>query len=108
MQRTCFKTPPPDIDNVAKSYNKLDDGTPIPIGGVKTGDDGFGDPSGSIRTCVKDLLKLYSVFLASANDQFAGGTASTKVSPLKQFNHLMPAKIPMNQPIHGEASYGFG
>ena len=108
MQRTSFQTPPSDVNNVAKCCNTLDDGTPTPIDSVKTGDNGFGGPSGSIRTCVKDLLRLYSVFLASANDQFANATTSTKGSPLKQVSHLMSAKIPMNQPTRGETSYGFG
>jgi CubicO group peptidase (beta-lactamase class C family) len=73
MERTYFQTPPSSIDNVARCYNTLDDGTPVPITCVKTGDDSFGGPSAGICTCVKDLLKLYSVFLASANDQFARG-----------------------------------
>ena len=108
LQRTTFRTPPTNIKNVAKCYNTLDDGTPTPIRCVAAGDDGFGGPSGSIRTCVQDLLKLYSVFLTSANDQFASGTTSTKGSPLKQVNHLLSAKIPMNQPTLRESSYGFG
>lgn len=108
MRRTFFKTPPSDVGNVAKSYNTLDDGSPTPIDNVKTGDDGFGGPSAGIRTCVKDLLKLYSVFLASAKDQFASGRTSSQDSPLKQVSHLMSAKIPMDQPTLQEASYAFG
>lgn len=108
LTRTSFQTPPSAVDNVAKCYNTLDDGTPTPICCVKAGDDRFGGPSGGIRTCVNDLLKLYSVFLASANDQFASGTTSTRDSPLKQVNHLMAAKIPIHQATRGEVSYGFG
>ena len=101
MGRTYFQTPASNIDNVARCYNTLDDGTPTPITCVKTGDESFGGPSAGIRTCVKDLLKLYSVFFASANDEFESGTTSTKGSPLKQVNHLMSAKIPMNQSTRG-------
>ncbi len=108
LDRTSFKTPPPDVDNVAKCYNTLDDGTPTPIRCISTGDDGFCGPSGGLRTCVKDLLKLYSSFLRSANDQFASGKTSSKDSPLKQVNYLMSAKIPMGDPTFRETSYGFG
>ena len=108
LERTSFTTPLSTVENVAKCYNTLDDGTPTPVCCAKAGDDGFAGPCGGIRTCVNDLLKLYRVFLASANDQFASGTTSTKYSPLKQVNHLMSAKIPMHQATHGEASYGYG
>lgn len=108
LDRTSFQTPPPDVDNVAKCYNTLDDGTPTPIRCVTHGDDGFGGPSGDLRTCVKDLLKLYSSLLRSANEQFASGTTSNKGSPLKQINHLLSAKIPMADPTFRETSYGFG
>lgn len=97
-----------EVDNVATCYNTLDDGTPTPIACVKGGNDVFGGPSGGIRTCVEDLLKIYSVFLESANDQFAHSTTSTKGSPFKQVNHLISARIPMNQPTRGETSYAFG
>ena len=108
MSRTSFKTSQADTDNVAKCYNVLDDGTPTAIPCVKAGDDGFGASSGGIRSYVKDLLKLYSVFLTSTNDQFASGKTSTKDSPLKQVNHLMSAKVPMNPPTRSETSYAFG
>ena len=108
LERTSFQTPLADVDNVAKCYNTLDDGTPTPIRCVANGDDGFGGASGSLRTCVKDLLKLYSSFLRSAKEQFESGKTSTEGSPLKQVNHLMSAKIPMGDPTFRETSYGFG
>lgn len=108
MPRTSFKSPQVGTDNVATCYNVLDDGTPTPIPCVKAGDDGFGASSGGIRTCVIDLLRLYSAFLASANDQFANERTSTENSPLKQVNHLMSAKMPMSQPTRSETSYAFG
>jgi len=108
MPRTSLKTPQAGTDNVATCYNVLDDGTPTPVPCVKAGDHGFGGSSGGIRTCVKDLLKLYGVFLATANDQFAHGSTSTKDSPLKQVSHLMSAKMPMSQPTRSETSYAFG
>lgn len=108
MPRTFFKTPQAGTDNVATCYNVLDDGTPTPVPCVNTGDNGFGAPGGGIRTCVKDLLKLYGVFLASANDRFAHEITSTEDSPLKQVSRLMSAKIPMSQPTRSENSHAFG
>ena len=61
-----------------------------------------------ICTCVDDLLKLYVVFLRSANDQFTRRGTSTDDSPLKQVSHLMSTKIPVSQPTRGETSYRFG
>ncbi|KAK0511026.1 hypothetical protein JMJ35_006578 [Cladonia borealis] len=90
LDRTSLKTPLPDIDNVAKCYNTLNDGTPTPVRCATTGDDGFCGPSGGLRTCVKDLLKFCSCFLKSANDQFSN------------------AKIPMGDPTFRETSYAFG
>ena len=108
LDRTSLKTPLPDVDDVAKCYNTLDDGTPTPIRCATTGDDGFCGPSGGLRTCVKDLLKFCSSLLRSASDQFASGKTLTKDSPLKQVNHIESAKIPMGDPIFRETSYGFG
>ena len=108
LDRTPLKTPLPDIDNVAKCYNTLDDGTPTPIRCATTGDDVFCGPSGGLGTCVKDLLKFCSSFLGAASDQFASGKTSTEGSPLKQVNHLMSAKVPMGDPTIRETSYGFG
>ena len=126
LERTSFKTPLADVDNVATCYNTLHDGTPTPIRCLTAGDDGFCGPSGGLRTCVKDLLKFYSSLrsakekfasgetssedpslLIPANEQFASGTTLTKDSPLKQVNHLMSAKIPMGDPTFRETSYGF-
>ena len=108
LERTFFQVPPANLDNVAKCYNTLDDGTPTPIDSPSGGGNQFGGPSGGIRSCVNDLLKLYSEFLSTANDQFSNGLTSTKGSPLKQVNHLMSAKIPMSQLTCRETSYGFG
>ena len=108
LRRTSFKTSAADIGNIAKCYNTLDDGTPIEIPCVKAGNDLFGGPSGGLRTCVNDLLKLYKTFLSSFNDQFSKGTTTTKDSPLKQFTNLTSARVPMNAPTKEEESYAFG
>lgn len=108
MSRTFLKTPPASIDNRASCYNTLDDLSAVPIPCAKTGDDWFGGPTGGLRSCVRDLLKLYRAFLTSYNDQFSSGKSSTEGSPLKQVTHLMSAKIPMDQPSRNEASYALG
>lgn len=92
---------PPATENVAKCYNVLDDGPPTPIQSVRAGNDELDGSSGNVRTCVSDLLGLYSVFLASANDQFSRGTTSTQIFPLTQINDLMSAKIPIHQVTRG-------
>ncbi|KAK4238672.1 beta-lactamase/transpeptidase-like protein [Achaetomium macrosporum] len=108
MTRTYLKTTPPDLDNVGKCYNALDDGTSVPIACVKHGDDWFGGPSGGMRTCVRELMKLYKAFVKGFNHEFSSGHTSTEGMPLKQVAQLMSAKIPMDQPSKYEASHGFG
>lgn len=108
LERTHYSKPPVDTKNVATSYNTLDDASPTPIETIKAGQDGFIGPSGGLFSCVKDLLKLYAVFLSSAKDQFARGTTSTDGPPLKQVAHLMSARVPISEPSLGEKSYGFG
>lgn len=108
MDRTFLKTPPSSVANVSLCYNALDDGTSAPITCVKAGDDWFGTPSVGMRSCMLDLFKLYSAFLAAFNDQFENGTTSTEGIPLKQVSELMSAKIPMDQPSRNEISYALG
>jgi CubicO group peptidase (beta-lactamase class C family) len=108
MKRTSFTTPPKRTDNVVTSYNTLDDGTPTPITACKLGDNGFGGACGGMRSCVSDLLRLYSSFLQSFNDQFAHKRTATDGSPLKQVISLMSSHIPLNRLTSLEASYGLG
>jgi len=108
MDRTFLHDPTEEIDNVATSYNTLDDGTPTRIHMVKATEESFGGASAGVLTCVKDLLKLYKAFLHAANDQFETGKTSTPNSGLKQVNHLFSAKIPMHTSSLHEASYALG
>jgi hypothetical protein len=102
------KPPAAGTENVAVAHTVLDDGTLYPIAPVQAGKDLFGGPSGGLRSSVNDLLKLYKSFLATSNDQFKTGNTATKDSPLKQVQHLMSAKAPVNPPTKTETSYGFG
>ncbi|GES65200.1 D-aminoacylase [Aspergillus terreus] len=75
---------------------------------IKAGDDWFSGPSAGMRSCVRDLLKLYSAFLLGFNDQLNSGTTSTEGIPLKQGPQLLTAKIPLDQPSRNKTSYGLG
>lgn len=108
LDRTFLKEPPSDTSNVAKCYNALDDATTTPIPCPKAGNDRFAGPSGGMRSCIRDLLKLYKTFGSSFKDQFATGATSTADSPFKQVAHLTSAKIPMDQPSRNEVSYACG
>ncbi len=108
MDRTFLHDPTGEIDNVATSYNTLDDGTPTMIHTVKATENTFGGASAGVLTCVRDLLKLYKAFLHAANDQFATGKTFTPDSILKQVNRLFSAKIPIHPPTFYEASYALG
>lgn len=108
MQRTFLTTPPASLDDVTKSYNALDDGTPFQIPSAKIGEGGVGAASGGLRSCTSDLVKLYSAFVRSFNHQFETGQTSTPGSPLKQLTHLMSARVPILPTSRNETSYGLG
>ncbi|KAH6989933.1 beta-lactamase/transpeptidase-like protein [Ilyonectria destructans] len=108
MERTFLTSPPDDIDDVSKSYNALDDATPVRIPSPKLGDNGVGGASGGLRSCASDLIRLYSSFLTSFNHEFETDQTSTPGSPLKQVSHLMSAKVPMFKTTRNEVSYGLG
>ncbi|KAI0548145.1 beta-lactamase/transpeptidase-like protein [Xylaria curta] len=107
MQRTFTGRPPQHIENVAKAYNTLDDGTPVEIPLVKAGEGAVGGSSGGIFTCVEDLLKAYTEMVNTINNHLGSGEA-TKESPFKRVADIISAKIPMNQPTMLESSYAFG
>ncbi|KAH8658544.1 beta-lactamase/transpeptidase-like protein [Ilyonectria robusta] len=108
MDRTFLTSPPDDIDDVSKSYNALDDATPVRIPSPKLGDNGVGGASGGLRSCASDLIRLYSSFLTSFNHEFETDQTLTPGSPLKQVSHLMSAKVPMFKTARNEISYGLG
>lgn len=95
-------------DNTAKAYTVLDNGTPNEIDGVKAAADKFGGANGGIRSCVKDLLKLYRTIMKSGNDQFNTGRASTPGSPLKHVGQLLSSNIPLKKTSLRESSYALG
>lgn len=66
-------------DNVAKAYGALDDGKPVLIDSVKAGDKAFGGANGVMRTCVSDLLTMYTSLLAAASHQFSTGKTAISI-----------------------------
>jgi CubicO group peptidase (beta-lactamase class C family) len=106
MTRTYLQTPPAGLDNVSKCYNVLDDGTAAPITPIKLGDDWLGGPHKGMRSCMKDLMKLYRAFMRAFYHQRSTGETSTLGFPLKPVVHLMEAKVAMDQPSVDEVSYG--
>ena len=108
MSRSFLKTPAPDIDNVSKCYNALVDLSTTPITCSRAGDDWHMAATAGLRSCVSDLMKLYSAFGTCFNDQFTNGTSKTEGLPLKQIPELMSVKIPMDQPTRNELSYALG
>jgi CubicO group peptidase (beta-lactamase class C family) len=108
LRRTFMKPPPTDMDNVTKSYNALDDGTPWCIPGPKLGEDGIACGSGGLWSCAADLIKLYAYFVQSFNHECQTNQTSTPRSPLKQVSKLMSAHVPMLETGLGEVSYGLG
>jgi len=86
----------------------LDDGKPVLIDSVKAGDNAFGGANGGMRTCVSDLLTMYTSLLAAASHQFSTGKTATPGSPFKQVGELLSSKIPLTSISRQEQSYAFG
>ena len=97
-----------DDDNISKAYAVLDNATATRIDAVKAGRNTFGGANGGMRSCVKDLLRLYKALLKAGDHQFRTGETSTPGSPLKQVSHLLSFKIPLGQTSLRENSYAFG
>ncbi|KAF5660924.1 hypothetical protein FDENT_13632 [Fusarium denticulatum] len=108
LRRTFMRPPPSDTDNVTKSYNALDDGTPWCIPGPKLGEDGIGCGSGGLRSSAADLIKLYTCFIQSFNHERHTGQTYTPGSPLKQVSKIMSSQVSMLSTERGEVSYGLG
>ena len=97
-----------EYDKVTESYTVLDDGTPVHI--KRTGISGAslkGAPGG-VKSCVKDLLRLYHAILQAAVHQFESGETSTPGSPFMQLLKTMPAQTPLPGPSLRESTYGLG
>lgn len=83
-------------DNVAKTYEALDDASVAEVVPMLSGDKTVGGPGSAMRSCICDLVKLYTTFLKSATHQFENNVTLTPNSPLKQVPFLLSLKIAMN------------
>jgi CubicO group peptidase (beta-lactamase class C family) len=107
MTRTCTRAHF-RADDVAKTYMTLDDASNVEITPMLTGDDTVGGAGSAMRSCVKDLVKLYGSFLDAGKHQLESGTTSTPGSPLKQVPFLWSSKISMSPITYRETSYALG
>lgn len=109
MRRSFLHSPPSGTENVAICYNALDDGTTVPVPSPKLGDNGVGGGSGGLQSCGADLIKFYTTFISSFNDQLKSGITSTTSSPLKQITRLTSSTVPMFPTGSGnDTAYGLG
>lgn len=95
-------------DNVAKTYEAFDDASVAEAVPILSGDNTVGGPGSAMRSCICNLVKLYTTFLESAAHQFENRVTSTLNSPLKQVPFLLSSKIAMNQISLHETSYALG
>ena len=96
-------------DNVTKTYATMDDGSPVEITSDRIGADTFGGADSGMRSCVKDLVRLYNELMKAWEKQLDTEDDSTVGSPFKQVCELMSAKISMGSKycLH-EQSYALG
>ncbi|KAL8904629.1 MAG: hypothetical protein Q9207_003150 [Kuettlingeria erythrocarpa] len=95
-------------DNVAKTYEALDDSSITEVVPMLSGDNTVGGPGSAMRSCIRDLVKLYTTFLESAAYQFEHRVTSSPNSPLKQVPFLFSPKVAMNRVSLRETSYALG
>ncbi|OPB45974.1 hypothetical protein A0O28_0060940 [Trichoderma guizhouense] len=95
-------------DDVAKAYQALDDASVVEVVPMLSGGDTVGGPGSAMRSCIRDLVKLYTAFIESGEHQFENHTTSTPGSPLKQVPFLFSPQISMNPISRRETSYALG
>ncbi|KAJ3493114.1 hypothetical protein NLG97_g4945 [Lecanicillium saksenae] len=108
MDRTLMSTPADELEPITTNYNALDDATAFPIKFLGMGDNGYGAPSGGLRSTVEDLAKLYGAFLQGIDTQFEDNGSSSASSILKQLPQITSAKIAIDQPSKHESAYALG
>lgn len=83
--------------NTTKTYAALDESIPVEITSDRVGADTFGGAESGMRSCVKDLLRLYNELMEAWGEQLHNEDTSTQGSPFKQVCQLMLAKIPIEE-----------
>lgn len=95
-------------DNNAKTYGTLDDASNVEITPMLTGENTVGGPGSAMRSCIRDLVKMYANLLAAGKHQLASGETSTVGSPFKQVPYLWSPKISMSSISLYETTYALG
>ena len=110
MDRTLVSTPSADLDpiTILSTTTPLTMHLPFRSGFLGMGDNGYGAPSGGLRSTVEDLAKFYGAFFQGINNQFEDGAPSSGASILKQLPQVTSAKIAIDQPSKHESSYAYG
>jgi len=108
LGRTDAKGALDDVDNVAKAYTVLDDGTPVNIRRTPISGATILGAGGGVHSCIKDLLVLYKEILRASVDQFNKGNTSTSGSVFQRLTTTMSAHSKLPGPSFRESTYGLG
>ncbi|KAK4200787.1 beta-lactamase/transpeptidase-like protein [Triangularia verruculosa] len=110
LDRTDAKGAIDGVDNVAKAYTVLNNGTPINIRRTPISGATILGAGGGVHSCIKDLLVLYREILRASVDQFKTGTTSTTStgSVFQRLTTTMSAHSKLPGPSFHESTYGMG
>ncbi|KAI4088601.1 MAG: hypothetical protein LQ344_005939 [Seirophora lacunosa] len=97
------------IDNVARAYMALSDGTPYHLPRPSVEDGVIMEGAVGVQSSVADLLTYSQKVMQAADDQISRNTTSTEGSPLKQVSTLLENHINLSAaPSKLERSYALG
>lgn len=104
LRRTTIGPLP--VDNVAKSYQTLDNGTSWPIPTSNIQDNTIMGSAGGAKSTVNDLLTYFGHFLSAANHQISTNSTSTEGSPFRELpalvqNHILASTAKPNNQFYG-------
>lgn len=91
LHRITIEFPP--ANNLAKSYQFLDDGTSWEILNLIIQDSTIMSAVGGAKSCVNDLLKYYVAFLAAAKHQMEQNCSFTPGSSFRQVGNMVKSQI---------------
>ncbi|KAH6637208.1 putative D-aminoacylase [Chaetomium tenue] len=94
--------------NMAEAYMPLDDKTPWHVPRPEIQDGTLMGSAGGLRSCVKDLLKVYENLLLATKHQFAENASSAPQSPFKQLQTIMTGHMPISNATPRENTYALG
>jgi CubicO group peptidase (beta-lactamase class C family) len=89
MTRTGFQISQSSLNNVAKTYTVMTDGTPFHLTRPLIKESSWLLAAGGLRSSVNDLLMFYKTLLESYSSQLKDGTTSNSNSPLKQVTTVL-------------------